>query len=275
MKLHGICLIKNEFDILRYSMREAARWFDRIYIYDNGSTDGTWELAQELAKELPQMVIFKRDERPYRDCLRHEVFNSHRHEASVDDWWCRLDADEVYIDNPREFLAAVPRRHHVVWSVHLQFQLTEEDLARFSPEDEVAVPEFTAASLPRCYVANASEARFFRHRPGLEWPADGSWPRHMGLVTPKRIRLRHLQYRSPGQIQRRLDTRALAVASGYQHFGHSVASSWRDKVHRKGGLTCETGDGDFPVDETLLPRHLESPWQRAVKYAMHGLGVWP
>jgi hypothetical protein len=31
------------------------------------------------------------------------------------DWWCILDADEFYIDDPREFLEAVPKRFSSVW----------------------------------------------------------------------------------------------------------------------------------------------------------------
>jgi len=274
MRIHGIYLVKNEGDIVRHSLRESARWCDRIYIYDNGSEDGTWARAEELARELPQVVLFKREDKPFDDALRAEVFRAFRGDARPGDWWCRLDADEFYIDDPRTFLARIPRSHHVVWAASLLYYLTHEELARFTPADESVPPEITSGNLPRYYSARASEARFFRHRTRLEW-SGGSWPAHLGLVTPERIRLKHFQYRSPAQIQRRLDTRRLAAERGWQHFGHSTQSDWREKIADSRELHLDRGDGVYVVDETNMPRHLEPPLQRAVKRVIHGLGAWP
>ena len=273
MKIHGICLVKNESDILRYFLRESARWCDRIYIYDNGSTDGTWELACEIARESPRVIPFKQEGKPFRDHLRGEVFRRYRGDAVEGDWWCRLDADEVYIDDPPAFLARVPRSCHVVWSAHLQYMITEKDLPRFRPEDEVKAPEATVETLPRHYIANASEARFFRHRNRLRWD-ETSWPTHMGLVSPERIRVKHLQYRSPAQIARRLSTRHTAAQRGYLHFEHETQQSWREKIADSSGLHFDAGDGRYVVDPAQLPNHLEPRWVRAMKRVMHGCGFW-
>ncbi len=39
MKIHGICLIKNEADIAAWFLGESSRWCDFIYVLDTGSTD--------------------------------------------------------------------------------------------------------------------------------------------------------------------------------------------------------------------------------------------
>jgi hypothetical protein len=272
MRIHGICVVKNEGDVMRWFLHESARWCDCIYVCDNGSTDGTWEIAQELAAQLPQVIAFRQDWKPFNDSMRSEVFNHFRSEAHEGDWWCRLDADEFYIDDPRTFLAALPRRYQVVWSVHLQFYLTREDLGRFDGENDL--PEISAENAPRFYAANASEGRFFRHRARLLWPG-GAWPVHVGLVAPPRIRLRHLQYRSPGQIQCRFATRQETAARGGQTFSHWKRGDWHDLLADPAKLSRDRGDGVYEVDEARLPRHLEPAWQRVMKTILHGSGIWP
>jgi hypothetical protein len=278
MKIHGIMLIRNEADILRYAMRENREWCNFVYVFDNGSTDGTWELLQELASVDERIIPFQQSDRPFRDSLRGEVFRAFRERACSGDWWCRLDADEVYIDSPREFLPQIPTSHHVVWSLHYQYYLTQNEAASFPTIGTgELLPEITAENRPRYFLVNASEARFFRHRSGLQWTGDDSWPLHMGLVSPKRIRLRHFQYRSPAQIQLRLETRRRAASQGYLHFGHSLESRWEEKLEDPAKLNFEdTYDSLSQLQITsAIPNHLESPERRIFKRFMHGLRFWP
>jgi hypothetical protein len=276
MRIFGLTLVKNEADIIRTSLQESLEWCDRIFVYDNGSEDRTWELVEEVARADSRVVAFKRDSRPFDDALRAEIFNACRSDAREGDWWCRLDADEFYVDDPKAFLAAVPRRHHVVWCIWLQYFLTQEDLTRFdgAPEAEAALPEITPELFPRYYQAVGGEPRFFRHRDRLTWRS-GAWPAHLGLVEPRRIRVKHVQYRSPAQIQRRLDTRRAAAAAGWEHFGHSTQESWRDKIADLTKLKLDRGNGVYEIDERALNRHFEPIWQRAMKLVLHGTGIWP
>jgi hypothetical protein len=124
-------------------------------------------------------------------------------------------------------------------------------------------------------VANYSEPRFFRHRDGLIWSDGAAWPVHMGVATPRRIRVRHYQFRTPEQIERRLQTRREAAAGGYEHFQHSLVATWREKIERSSELHYDKGDGQFILDEAAAPRHVEPSMHRLVKMAMHGMGVWP
>ena len=144
MRIFGNCLVKNEADMIEETLRHAARWCDRIFVLDNGSTDGTWEKVLALAEVEPRVVPFKTAAVPYRDSLRGEVFNHYRHECAPGDWWCKLDADELYYDNPRDFLASVPRHHHVVWGVNFQFYFTDADVARYE-QDARRYPPYTPA----------------------------------------------------------------------------------------------------------------------------------
>lgn len=271
MTIHGITLVKNEDDILLHTLKDAARWCDRILIYDTGSTDRTWDLIRSLASKLDNVVPFRRDNVPFNDSLRATVFNHYRHLASPGDWWCRLDADELYLDDPRQFLSQVPIRHHVVWAKHIQFYLTIEDLQQSNGDKQLEAPW----GLPRYYKADASEARFFRHRDGLVWPLNAAWPRHMGVVHPNRIRVKHYKYRSPGQIQKRLSTRKEAAAHGWRHFVQTDVESWIALLAARKHLHLDTGDDSYIIDESELPVHLERRWTRFVKILMHGTHIWP
>jgi hypothetical protein len=274
MRIFGLCLVKNEADIIRTSLRESLKWCDRIFVFDNGSSDQTWEYVQDAARADSRVVAFKSDPRPFDDALRAEIFNAFRGEAGAGDWWCRLDADEFYVDDPKAFLAAVPKRHHVVWCTWLQYFLTADDVAEEPLQDGAEIPEITLERFPRYYQAIGGEPRFFRHRDRLVWTS-GAWPAHLGVVEPRRIRVKHVQYRSPAQIQRRLDTRRAAAAAGWQHFGHSTQESWRDKIADPAKLRLDRGDGAYVIDPATQTSHLEPTWRRTLKLVLHGTGIWP
>lgn len=274
MKIHGLCLVKNEEDIIAESLGAASRWCDRIHVFDTGSTDGTWDIVCRLAWGNPAVKPFRCEKRAFNDSLRSEIFRAVRAEAAEGDWWCRLDADEIYIDDPKMFLAAVPARHHVVFSASCQFYFTDTDLTAWerAPGELEKLP---VGERLRYYLCDHSEARFFRHRDRLVWDS-GSWPVHVGVVHPRRIRLKHLQYRSPEQIRRRLATRQEASCQGWKLFdAYDSTTDWRDKVVPASGLQFDDHSGSYAVDEAVLPTILENPVHRMIKHVMHGTGLWP
>jgi hypothetical protein len=267
--------VKNEADMITETLVAASRWCDRIFVFDNGSTDGTWEKVLALAKEQPRVVPFKSAAVPYRDSLRMDTFNAFRHEASDADWWCKLDADEIYHDDPRAFLAAVPLHHHVVWGVNFQFYFTDRDATCWERDPRAYPPHSPAQEALRYYRCDYAEVRFFRHRRRLVWDR-GSAPLHLGVVHPRWIRFRHYQYRSPEQIELRLRTRQQAIAGGCGTFqGYCEERTWREKVVPAESCHCVDEPDPFRIEEEKIPRHLERPHVRAAKLLLHGTGIWP
>src|ERR1700720_3827340 len=92
MKIHGMCIVKNEADFLKECLTSALHWCDHIYVFDNGSSDGTWELVQEFGNREPQIVPYKQEDGLFSGALRADIFNAFRSNATLQDWWCRLDA---------------------------------------------------------------------------------------------------------------------------------------------------------------------------------------
>ena len=269
MRIFGICLIKNEADIIEYTLQENLKWADKIFVYDNGSTDGTWQIIKEMSQRDIRIVPWKSESRPYDDGLRAEVFAAFRHEATKGDWWnFIMDSDELYIDDPREFLREVPSHYQVVATERFEYRLTHEDLDEF---------EFTGhfekdRSKIRFYNPRThSEKRFFRHRNRLRWSCDEKFPDHVGVVYEKLIRAKHFQYRNPQQMELRIQDRIKATQDGYTKFMRDNVDSWREKLEHRENLIMETPE--FRRDAVFFR---SIPWyHKYFRMGMHLLGIYP
>jgi len=290
MKIFSICCVRDENDIVGTTLRAALGWSDSIFIFDNGSVDGSWETVLDLAKENPKIKIVGRDNRVFTDELRGEIFEAHRDIASPGDWWCRLDSDEIYIDDPISFLGKIPDKYGFVLSATLNFYFTDLDLRSYEQSSSEWLARPVEERL-RYYQNNWSEPRFVRHRSDLRW-GGLIWPANRGRTAPSRIRLKHFPYRSPEQISKRLQirqeqpflfkheaNRSLTVPKDMrsdwsdQYFKATVfeAASWQDRVRKAAECDVDRGDGIFVVRNELMPS-LPSP---AVDMVKAGLQATP
>jgi glycosyltransferase involved in cell wall biosynthesis len=247
-------------------------------VYDNGSTDGTWEKVLALAASESRIVPFRTDAAPYDNNLRRFPFAHYRHLSEPGDWWCQLDADEIYIDCPREFLAEVPADCDTVWSASFQYYFTDEDLERYRRDPALYADDAPIEQRCRYYSNNWSEIRFFRYDPRLQWHT-GKFPYPLSKSFERRIRLKHYPYRSPQQIERRLATRRAAIQRG--RFRHERATdlsdvnsnapvrpkyrqdrkapdSWMSRVAPASSLIRDDGR-NYVINERVLPRIIAEP----------------
>lgn len=274
MRIFGLCLIKNEGDCIEEILQKASAWCDKIFVFDTGSEDDSWEKVLSLSEKNPNIVPYKKEIRAFGDGLRGEIFNQYKHLAKKGDWWCRLDADEIYIDNPRLFLPRISKLHHAIWNASFQYYFTEQELKAWE-KDPKGFNEIELEKRLRYYICNHSEARFFRHRKKLNW-INGSWPRHLGIVSPLRIRLKHYQYRSPEQIQQRLLTRQKAISEGHVNFAaYSLEKNWQEKVLQSTEFQKDFKDKQYLIHDENLPKHIERLDKRLIKYILHGIGIFP
>lgn len=214
-------------------LKDACRWSDKIIVFDNGSSDGTWEIVCEMAKEYPDIIIpHTQDARPFRIGLRALTFDAYKQELGPDDWWCiRMDADEFYIDDPKEFLARVPKKYKQVSKTSYDYMLCHEDLEEHS---FTGCFETDKDKIRYYKPSNWAETRFVRHSPRLRWKIDRKKPQPLGLTYPGQIRVKHYQFRSPQQMAQRYVIRQASRQAGCGSFHHENGSSWKDYlVHRK------------------------------------------
>lgn len=203
MKIFALLVVKNEDDIVEYTIRKALEWADYIIALDNNSSDNTYSILKKLDQEYENFIFWGRYDGSFRDWLRSLIFNDYRHLSSPGDWVGWLDADELYdIDNPRDFLGSLPPKDDLVFSAVYQYYFTEADV---NLDEQIPAPERM-----KYFVCNHSERRFFKVKEHFNWPINRTWP--FGLINPsaKRIRYKHYQYRSMEQMQKRKRVRLVA-----------------------------------------------------------------
>lgn len=205
MNIHCICLVKDEGDIVGDVVSDARKWADYIYIYDNGSTDGSTEVLKDLSEKFDEIIFYKWSDRHFHNTIRHEIYHAFKHNSKKGDWWCRLDADEFYIDNPRQFISQIDDGSNTLLHSSYNYYFTEKDLEQYNRD-----PDSFSYKHLKYYKNNWSEIRFVRDNGHLYWPPSSSWPVINMKIFDKKIRVRHYQYRSPEQIRKRAENRKLA-----------------------------------------------------------------
>ncbi|MCR5765785.1 MAG: glycosyltransferase family 2 protein [Treponema sp.] len=258
MKIFAIMLVKNEADIVASVLNSASSWADKIFILDNGSDDGSWEIIQSMKNEIITPV--RQDFRPFSRGIRAEIYNEFKHLSSNEDWWClALDADEFYIDNPKTFLFSIPKTEHLVLKKSLDYYITEEDITESIFTDNFENnKKFIKYIKKECW----SEPRFFRYRENLVWnPSEESqYPIHAGIISYKHILVKHYQFRSPQQMQKRLDVRNSSEAKkNGLAFRHVRESDWHELLKKRRELVYD--DGSYETYKSLPVRNkLKQSW---------------
>jgi glycosyltransferase involved in cell wall biosynthesis len=234
MRLHAICLVRDEDDVIAQSLAHAARWCEAIHVVDNGSTDGTWERVQALARSDPRIRPFVRTTQPYGDYLRVGPYNALHAGLGRDDWWLVLDADEFLAEDPGPVIArAAAEGADVIWAWQIQFQFTDVDLADWERGADSRARAVTERR--RHYVIDWREPRLFRNAPGRPWDVGRSTkvPDGLGRRCSRLVMNRHYQFRDPPQIEARVRLR-----QGLPSFARHVPSAdWRDYVRPARSLT--------------------------------------
>lgn len=250
-------VVKNEVDVIAASLKDACRWSDKIIVIDNGSTDGTWEMIQQLALTYPQIIPWLRYEGPFHIGLRAKAFRAFRHEMTNRDWWnVRLDADEFYPGDVRAFLANVPRRFRTVKKESTDYVLTQEDFAQHTFSGNF---EQDQALITHTLPSHRRERRFMRHSALLCWLEQWRYPHPWGRVYPQGIPVNHYQYRSPEQMAKRFATRQQAKADGCGSFKHEQGQGWRDYVPTLAQL-----------EEQRLLSHLDEAFKQSTNILYQG-----
>ena len=273
VRVFGLTLAKNEGDIIGQMLDAASTFCERIFVYDLGSTDNTWEIVESRAGN-GVVVPWRKEDIAYHNGRRARMFNAFHDTVRPGDWWLRLDADEFYDEDPRPILAAAERdRCHVVCSKHIQFYYTDTDYQAWEAGEETIEDRARPIRLRRRYYrVNSSEPMFFRHRRGMEWDERYPSPFRMGLYAKQRVFVRHYQFRDPVQMEQRIRDRLEAKAKGCGTFSHVQDADWRAYMRKAADLHYDTGTGhEWRIDPAELPGHIEPIGRRLLKRLYYGM----
>lgn len=257
-RIHAICLVKNEGDIIAETLSFASRFCHKIYVFDTGSVDDSWEKVTQLESSV--VVPFRHESVPFSDGLRAQVFNAVRNHVADGDWIYILDADEFLAENPARAIQVAEREGaQQINTAQYNFHFTDVDWELYQQGlDSRSLP---IAQRRRYYCFTNMEQRLFKYSSDLTWPEYVNDEHPHGFMAPKRSKKLkkcsyripncHYQYRDPEQIQLRLETRRLARQSNQSNFIHYRALDtevdWKCYIADSEGLNYYKNDGVFRV----------------------------
>lgn len=94
MSTWAVSMIKDESDVVEGMLRHLVDEVDHLLVADNGSTDGTREILDQLAGELPLTVVDDPDP-AYRQSAKMSALAERAAEGGAT-WILPVDADELW-----------------------------------------------------------------------------------------------------------------------------------------------------------------------------------
>ena len=137
MKIVSITTIKNEADIIESFIRYHLHIVDLMIILDNGSTDDTLNILNQLEQESLPIVILNDEDRYFEPFIKYNyLLNIALNEYGAD-VICPLDCDEfITCDsaNPRSIIEEIPTNsfYKVKWRTYVPTKNDDEDI-KFIP----------------------------------------------------------------------------------------------------------------------------------------------
>lgn len=261
MKVNAICMVKNEADIIIEALENALSFCNKIYVFDNGSTDGTSELLDDFIKDNPSVILTERSDEVFRNELRNRVYNRYHQEFEHEDWWYILDADELLASDPRPMLRMAAENNcdsMRIWQA--QFYFTDKDMSVYDQEDH----NLPTSERRRYYRINWREPRFFKNNPDMNWDESitGKVPPFCGRFYYRSPICRHYAQRTPEQIEQRVKIR-IANPYSFLHLKKGDALAQASWLKRSEDLFYYHNDGEF-----------EFPMSDKISYFVREAGYW-
>lgn len=275
VRFHAIMLVRDEADVLAEALEGILGWADSLWVLDNGSVDGSWEIVQEAARADPRVRPWGRVCALYSDALRAAVFHDARASFGHGDWIARVDADEFFHTPPQEFVRErIGRSESFVCGLLHEFVLLKREAAAIGRgEEDLSRP---IADRRRWWTPNHfPEPRLFRYRRSMKWPVTRGHPWLAGVMARERIQIRHYRWRTPEQARRRWALRE-AVRGTMPFGGAHWSKDWRAE-----GLRTRRDPGVFfwkpgePLVPFESPSPIGAPLRRTGKALLTGCGAQP
>jgi glycosyltransferase involved in cell wall biosynthesis len=280
MKFFCLLPVRDEADIIGLCLERLLTWADRIYVFDTGSVDNTWEIVQDYASRSKKIIPLKKDSVYFSENkLRGYLFHKAREEMKDGDWFLRVDADEFHYLAPEQFIKERLHKHEtIVYHQYYNFELTESEAAALATTGAVLEERKKPIEERRRHysVSVYSEPRLCRYRSSMQWSNMVSFPYNAGFVARERLPILHYPNRDPWQMERRCNLRAFMVAdkenrlnwTNPEDFHWSVAD-WREFVVKDNQPGLKYWEPGTPLPEVKQVNHLSPFFKRMAQRFVH------
>jgi glycosyltransferase involved in cell wall biosynthesis len=276
--------VRDEGDIIRECLTHALNWADRIYVYDTGSVDDTWDVVHEFARADDRVRPIAREPVYYNENrVRGLLFETAREYLRDGDWFLRIDADEFHHVRPQDFVSSrLAPSEGLAYHQYFDFQLTRSEAEALKYAEVIAAERERPISERRRHytVSLYSEPRLCRYRSSMRWPVTVSFPYNAGLIAKERIPIRHYPHRDPKQLDRRCLLRAIMMADKENRSNWTRPDAHRWSVDDWRRFVVEDDAPELKVWEpgTELPdirqtNHLTGSGKRVLQRAVYALGL--
>lgn len=271
-RMIGIMMIRNENDMLRETLTNLTKVYDRIFVLDGTMPEEEFLKGKKIMEEFQEVKFILRDADtagpfPIRDGARKYLMEEVRKRYGVNNWVGILHGDEMYSKDPRPLLKEInPYRTPVVMIRLCHFFLHSND----GPKWEVLKEKPVEERVTHYMWPGTPEDRFF-----YDFGKTNYEPSRHSLVVPypqvyvsrKMINdfiIKQYNYRTPEQMAERASQRIKSSwqSNHYQHI-YKEGLCFTDSLHIPGYEPCG-------YDNKIIKD--ESKWSKPRSIKSHPLG---
>lgn len=220
MSTWAVAMVKDEADIIAFTVKRMLAQVDHVLVADNGSTDGTLEILESL----PISVIPD----PEPGYYQSEKMSRLAHTALIAgaEWVVPFDADEVHIQvetgrgRLADNLAALPDEVLISEAMLFDHVATGRDPEIENPLRRLKWRRAAPAPLRKAACRAREDLVIHQGNHGASYPGVAHPPTVTNLVE-----VRHFPYRSPEQFEKKVRNGAAAYAA--TNLSQDTGAHWR------------------------------------------------